>query len=252
VIRRRDRHGAAYAPDLDARVREATALTAEQAAAVTDPAARNALLREILAMPTTDLARPAVPTGRLAPERPRRLGWAVAAGAAAVTAAVVVAVARPGGAPSERVAGPTVTTSAAAPAPSTVEVRTGDPYGPGQVFSCVEEYDRKTLTHRTLAFDGTVTAIGRRSSEADPYVAVRFTVHRWYRGGAGAEISVQMLPPNTSSSVNHATYEVGSRLLVSGGDRWGRTPVREPLAFACGFTRWYDPATARLWAEILG
>jgi predicted transcriptional regulator len=88
-------------------------------------------------------------------------------------------------------------------------------------MSCVETYRPGTLAKRGFAFDGTVTSIGEPSSGGreviDPYLPVTLT--------------------NTT----------GSRLLVSGEDRWAKSPMDSPIAWACGFTRLYNAADAQSW-----
>jgi hypothetical protein len=44
---------------------------------------------------------------------------------------------------------------------------------------------------------------------------------------------------------------MGSRLLVSGEPRWGGTPLEDPIAWGCGFTRYYDSGTAKSWKQAL-
>lgn len=130
--------------------------------------------------------------------------------------------------------------------------REGDVFGTGVAESCVEMYSTATLTKRGFAFDGTVVGIGERSSAAevaDPYVPVTFTVTRWFHGGPSDQITVAMFSPDSVTSVESTTYTVGSRLLVSGEDRWGGSPMDSPIAWACGFTRWYNQADAQSWDQ---
>jgi hypothetical protein len=130
--------------------------------------------------------------------------------------------------------------------------RQGDVFGPGAGFSCVETYSAQTVADRGWAFDGTVVSIGERSAAAevaDPYVPVTFTVTRWFRGGPGDQVTVAMFPPDSVTSVESATYAVGSRLLVSGEPRWGGAPLDNPVAWPCGFTRWYNQADAQVWEQ---
>jgi len=128
--------------------------------------------------------------------------------------------------------------------------------------SCVEEYSPETLktlmqTDGAFAFDGTVTRAVPLAALADlPVVAVTFDVHEWFHGGAGATTTIEMSPPAptkhvTGESEIFDSYGVGTRLLVSGVPRWpGHTPS-EPVAWSCGFTRYYDAATAGTWRETL-
>ena len=43
-------------------------------------------------------------------------------------------------------------------------------------------------------------------------------------------------------------YQIGTRLLVSGTPRWGGAPLADPIAWGCGFTRYYSRATAAEWS----
>lgn len=116
------------------------------------------------------------------------------------------------------------------------------------------EYSPALVGQQDVALDGTVTGIGEQrfprlpgETEADGYYSVTFRVHAWYRGGAGETVTLHMespyLPTDTES---HEAYAVGTRLLVSGDV----SPVegRGPIAQGCGFTRYYDEATAAEWA----
>ncbi|WBC14922.1 hypothetical protein O7600_28330 [Micromonospora sp. WMMA1998] len=135
------------------------------------------------------------------------------------------------------------------PAPA----RQGDAFAPGVTTSCLEAYSRTTLAGRTFAFDGTVLSVADRPADddgSDPYVSVTFTVTRWYRGGQGEQATIAMFPPGTHASESGAGYTIGSRLLVSGADRWGSARLRDPIAWACGFTRWYNRTDAQLWEQV--
>jgi hypothetical protein len=46
-------------------------------------------------------------------------------------------------------------------------------------------------------------------------------------------------------------YRIGTRLLVSGMPRWGGAPLADAIAWGCGFTRYYSPATAAAWATAM-
>jgi len=117
--------------------------------------------------------------------------------------------------------------------------------------SCVEQYDAATLIQVAFAFDGTVTRIAPSPVGNEPpgYVSVTFDVHTWFRGGHGAGVTVDMFPPGRSSALG-TTYEAGTRLLVSGQPRFGGPPLQDPVAWVCGFTRYYDRSTAAQWARI--
>ena len=58
-----------------------------------------------------------------------------------------------------------------------------------------------------------------------------------------------MLPPDVSTTVDNTTYAVGSRLPVFGEARWVGSPMDGPVAWACGFTRWYSQAEAQSWDQ---
>lgn len=117
--------------------------------------------------------------------------------------------------------------------------------------SCVGTYDREALSNRAFAFDGTVTDIGGRASQGDSYVEVTFEVHEWFRGDGPAEVDVQMLPPHETASVETATYELGTRVLVAGAPRWGGEPLGTPIAWPCGFTRTHTDEVANTWRTVL-
>ena len=55
--------------------------------------------------------------------------------------------------------------------------------------------------------------------------------------------------PGAATVESTPYYEIGSRLLVSGEPRFGGSPMTDPVAWACGFTRWYTPADARTWQD---
>lgn len=133
--------------------------------------------------------------------------------------------------------------------------------------SCVESYTLQTLAEQAFAFDGTVLSLGAARSDRalgltdDPgYIGVTFTVTEWFRGGNPPQITVDMLPPSSAptatsggegNSVGGPSYGVGSRLLVSGGPRWGGPPLQNPVAATCGFTRYYQQQTAAAWRQAL-
>ena len=125
----------------------------------------------------------------------------------------------------------------------------------GTAASCVEEYSPAAVTGRAFAFDGTVTAIGPARSNR-PGVelelsGVTFRVHTWFRGGSGDTVTVDLdTPRGTLSSAEPSvpTYDIGTRLLVSGEPRWGGAPLDAPIAWSCGFTRSYDAQTAAEWS----
>ena len=130
------------------------------------------------------------------------------------------------------------------------------PISPDSSASCVEQYDLTTLKNRALAFAGTVSRIaathpaGDGSVAVPGYVTVTFTVQEWFRGGDQTTVTVDMMSPSsagTVSSVEGLTYGVGTRLLVSGEPRFGGSPLQDPIAWGCGFTRSFDQSTAATW-----
>ena len=151
------------------------------------------------------------------------------------------------------------------PFASTTTTPVSSAHGPLPVSgaqSCVEAYSPETLktlmqTNGAFAFDGTVTRVIPLPALAHPpEVLVTFDVHEWFHGGSGATTTIEMDPPAptkhvTGESELFNSYDVGTRLLVSGVPRWpGRTPA-EPVAWSCGFTRYYDAAAADTWRETL-
>lgn len=171
---------------------------------------------------------------RVRQRRQSRLFW----GAAALVAASVAGVALVGGG---LLSDPTQPTGAL---PNGGEAKCGVVYSPSLVAD------------RAFAFDGTVTAIAPgRTNRPDKgrldLVAVTFTVNEWFAGGAGTTATVDMPPPRSSYDSSHAppSYGVGTRLLVSGGPRWGGAPLDDAVARVCGFTRYYDEATADSWRD---
>ncbi|MGH3346875.1 MAG: hypothetical protein ACRDO4_07815 [Nocardioides sp.] len=95
---------------------------------------------------------------------------------------------------------------------------------------CTEEYAAKAVSSRGFAFDGTVIGIGD---------GVTFEVHEWFVGDQPRTVTVEMGGPTQSDlSESAPSYSVGTRLLVSG---------EEDIAWACGFTRYFDEETAAAW-----
>lgn len=139
---------------------------------------------------------------------------------------------------------------------------TADRRGPlpdGGAASCVESYDPKAVASRAFAFDGVVVAVGDsvsdRGDEADLGLpGVTFEVREWFSGGRGDTVTVDVQPPTTGStdpSEPGYAYGVGSRLLVSGEARWAGPPLEFPIAWGCGFSRYYDPGTAAAWRDAV-
>jgi hypothetical protein len=141
---------------------------------------------------------------------------------------------------------------AASPVPSAA--RTG-PVPETASASCAEVYAPQAIGKRAVAFDGTITGTGAGTSNkvgkgALATKAVTFRVNEWWRGGTGGSVTVDMMSPGGTPQANDeqgVPYEVGTRLLVSGEPRWGGQPLDDAIAWGCGFTRYYDEATASSW-----
>ncbi|MET7391920.1 hypothetical protein ABZS66_00265 [Dactylosporangium sp. NPDC005572] len=120
----------------------------------------------------------------------------------------------------------------------------------GGMIDCVEGYSPDAVARRAFAFDGVVVAIGPARSNRPgmgqlDLVAVTFTVGEWFAGGSGPSVTVDMYP--AVDIEGEVAWAIGSRLLVSGGPRWGGAPLDAAIAWPCGFTRYYDPETAKSW-----
>lgn len=129
------------------------------------------------------------------------------------------------------------------------------PGPPGR--SCSEMYSLDALRSRAFAFDGELVSIQPLDDEraaAAPFKATLATlvVHEWFSGGEGERVEVEMLLPaaGTGATVEPPPVELGSRLLVSGELRAGGTSNEVRVAFGCGFTRYYDEATASQWRQL--
>lgn len=108
--------------------------------------------------------------------------------------------------------------------------------GPGMA-TCVETYNLGTLAHRSLAFDGTVTAIA-----ADE---VTFHVNGAFRGVPGDQITLTAtgMTGTAITSAGGPNLTVGGRYLVAGEDHF---------AWSCGYTQSYDASIAASWATVFG
>ncbi|MGV9213499.1 hypothetical protein ACTFTM_16710 [Micromonospora sp. RB23] len=192
--------------------------------------------------------------------RRRRTLLVAGATSALIVATGVYGVNRPAATPQAQ---PSVT-SPVTPAASTsaadlpAGVEPGDPLAFGAA-QCVKPYAPETLAEQAFAFDGTVTGIGpaRTGRGAHPPLDLRsvtFQVHAWFKGGSGGTAVVDMSPPDGGpgtgdpTSEHGPTYQVGTRLLVSGMPRWGGAALADPIAWGCGFTRYYSPSRATEWA----
>lgn len=120
--------------------------------------------------------------------------------------------------------------------------------------SCVEPYNAQTLSSRGFAFDGTVLSISPvqpapgRPQGVSGYQGVTLRVNEWFRGGSQATTSVDMMGPTRPAQ--GVTYGIGTRLLVSGQPQVAGGPLPTPVAFGCGFTRYYDQTTAASWRQL--
>lgn len=132
--------------------------------------------------------------------------------------------------------------------------RTG-PLPDGQTAGCVENYSPAAVARRAFAFDGVVVGVGSsvsdRGDEGDLGLpGVTFEVVEWFSGGSQATVTVDMQRSgHTSAGMSELgrAYGIGSRLLVSGEARWGGSDLESPIAWTCGFTRYYDAQTASAW-----
>ncbi len=149
--------------------------------------------------------------------RPSRIRLAaLGAGATVAALALALAIGRPGVAPG---------------------VLPGGSPGTGSA-SCVEPYaGPASITDRTLAFDGTVSAI-----DGDK---VTFTVNQAYRGADGASIILDAagMTGTTITSAGGPNLAVGERYLVAGDDHF---------AWSCGYTQPYDSQLAAQWQAASG
>lgn len=141
------------------------------------------------------------------------------------------------------------------PAEDPTAGRTGPLAGTG-ASSCAVEYSPAALGKQDFAFAGVVVGIGpgvttRPGAPGPPedLVGVTFAVQEWFSGGSGGTVTVDLPAPYdeaAGSTTPGPVYGVGSRLLVSGADRWEGEPL-EAIAWLCGFTRYHDEETAASW-----
>lgn len=128
---------------------------------------------------------------------------------------------------------------------------------PEGMARCVESYTPEAVTGRAFAFDGVVVDIGAsvsdRGDEGDLNApGVTFKVREWFSGGSADTVTVDVQVANTEfadRSDPGYSFGIGSRLLVSGEQRWGGSPLDDPIAWGCGFSRYHDPETARAWHD---
>ena len=129
--------------------------------------------------------------------------------------------------------------------------------GEGQA-SCATEYSPGEVAQRAFAFSGTVRSTGpsrtNRDRVAMPLVSATFHVDHWFAGGSGQTVTIDIVDPKRGvrSSAASPSYGIGTRLLVSGEHRWEVADPNDLLAWSCGFTRYYDTATATSWRAVMG
>ena len=182
--------------------------------------------------------------------RGRLAGGAAALAGIAATAFVVPGLGGTGPERSEQLA------PVAAPA---WDGRSGPLAATGDGVSDCTGYTLAGLGERTFAFDGTVTAIGDDVSNRPgmgqlSLAGVTFSVNEWFRGDGPDSFTVD-LPRSAAAGFESdygASYGIGTRLLVAGEPRWGGDAAfDQPIAWICGFTRYYDPETAQVWRQAL-
>ncbi len=125
----------------------------------------------------------------------------------------------------------------AAPATAPPPAATGGPISGGGMAMCIAMYDLETLKDREWAFDGTATAIDGNE--------VTFSVTTWFRAGRfGGETVTVTADGMTSESglLGGPGLVVGGRYLVTG---------EEEFAWSCGFTQYWNEATAADWERVL-
>ena len=103
--------------------------------------------------------------------------------------------------------------------------------------SCVETYNPAMLKKRSIAFDGTVTAVN-----GDEVV---FAIGKAFRGVAGGQLTLTAtgMTGAAVTSIGGPTFVVGGRYLVAGEDHF---------AWACGFSQVWDATHAAEWAAAFG
>jgi hypothetical protein len=114
----------------------------------------------------------------------------------------------------------------------------GEPIGSGAMTMCIE-YTEEMLRDQSVAFDGTLI------SASDDGTQATFEVHRWFKGGDAAQVTLgaEGLLGITSIALNGPGLTVGERYLASGNDGF---------VWACGYSVTYDTALAEHWAELFG
>ena len=109
----------------------------------------------------------------------------------------------------------------------------------------MEEYTAAAVADRAFAFDGVVIeiagSVSDQGGEGDLGLpGVTFRINQWFSAGGRRTFRVDLQAPEDS-------FDIGSRLLVSGESRWGEADLADAIAWGCGFTRYHDAETAREW-----
>lgn len=130
----------------------------------------------------------------------------------------------------------------------------GGPLPDSGAVSCVESYSLETLQNRDFAFDGTVVRMGPSVSDRGDdgdlnFAGITFEVREWFVGGDAEEVTVDLQSVGEGSAEEDLPFQVETRLLVSGEPRWGGAPLDSPIAWGCGFSRYYEQQTATAWRE---
>jgi hypothetical protein len=109
-------------------------------------------------------------------------------------------------------------------------------------FACTGSFTPQDAAGADFAFDGTVASIQDLSDDqVDVDLrTVTLQVHEWFHGSDEPEVTVTTYAPKDLAG--SPSYEVGTRLLVS-GDQDGDVRVAPP----CGATRYFDPESATSW-----
>lgn len=124
----------------------------------------------------------------------------------------------------------------------------GVPVGGDPMAMCLA-FDEATLARQDFAFDGTVKAIEQREGSEEGFptqeIYVTFTVHRWFKGGADAEVTYRAdgMVGETSLALTGPGLAEGQRYLISGS---------EVYVWGCGYSLTYDTALAERWATLFG
>lgn len=127
---------------------------------------------------------------------------------------------------------------------------------------CAGRYSPERLKQLPFAFDGTVTEVEVRPVAPGPVkisraarVQVTFQVTEWFKGDDGSPIQVSMAVlgevPRPGGNPYGLPFKVGSRLLIAGDTTSGGS-IQLSRAWMCGFSRFYDDASAREWRAAFG